>query len=109
MSSIHLLGVKSKMPRSNSFSPRVRERERTLAGEIRSIVRGIGREKSEEAEGESDPDDGHRLSRGAQHQETRGRKKGRREGGGVTRRLRRQFYTWSSRPRYILLPLLPAK
>lgn len=107
MSSIHLLCVKSKI--EFLLPACTGERERTLAGEIRSIVRGIGREKSEEAEGESDPDDGHRLSRGAQHQETRGRKKGRREGGGVTRRLRRQFYTWSSRPRYILLPLLPAK
>lgn len=71
-----------------------RERERALTEEIRSIVRG----KREEAEGESDPDDGHRLSRlSASIGETRGRKKGRREGRwrGVTGRLRRRFYTWS--------------
>lgn len=87
---------------------RERERETALTEEIRSIVRG----KREEAEGESDPDDGHRLSRlSASIGETRGRKKGRREGRwrGVTGRLRRRFYTWScSATLYPTLSLPPS-
>lgn len=84
-----------------------RERERALTEEIRSIVRG----KREEAEGESDPDDGHRLSRlSASIGETRGRKKGRREGRwrGVLRGACAADFTHGlARPRYILLSLSP--
>ena len=86
---------------------RERERERALTEEIRSIVRG----KREEAEGESDPDDGHRLSRlSASIGETRGRKKGRREGRwrGVLRGACAADFTHGlARPRYILLSLSP--
>lgn len=86
---------------------RERERETALTEEIRSIVRG----KREEAEGESDPDDGHRLSRlSASIGETRGRKKGRREGRwrGVLRGACAADFTHGlARPRYILLSLSP--
>lgn len=83
-----------------------RERERALTEEIRSIVRG----KREEAEGESDPDDGHRLSRlSASIGETRGRKKGRREGRWRVLRgaCAADFTHGLARPRYILLSLSP--
>lgn len=109
VSSIHPLRGSKKMPRRSSPSSttdRERERETALTEEIRSIVRG----KREEAEGESDPDDGHRLSRlSASIGETRGRKKGRREGRWRVLRgaCAADFTHGLARPRYILLSLSP--